>query len=89
LTEFSNEGPPSTVAARQDSEMRETENASGDLQAAEERASEPASKTQCAHHFGYLSERSNREKIPEDCMVCEKMLDCMVRTAKKETDNSQ
>jgi hypothetical protein len=77
------------VAVRQDSETRETEDASGSLHTAEEGVSELNPEAQCGYHFGYLSERTSGEKIPEDCMVCEKMLDCMVTTAKKESSNSQ
>jgi hypothetical protein len=33
----------------------------------------------CARHFGYLSERSSKEKIPEDCMICENIVQCMLK----------
>jgi len=33
----------------------------------------------CKHHFGYLSERSSREKMPEECITCEKIVQCMLR----------
>ncbi|MEM3700365.1 MAG: hypothetical protein QXL57_05815 [Candidatus Bathyarchaeia archaeon] len=37
-------------------------------------------KTQgCAHHFGYLSERKTKEKIPEECMMCENIVQCMLK----------
>jgi hypothetical protein len=35
----------------------------------------------CTHHLGYLSERSAREKIPEECIVCENVLQCMLKAA--------
>jgi len=44
------------------------------------RAEEPAAE--CAHHFGYLSERSSKEKIPEECMVCGNIVDCMLKSVK-------
>ena len=31
----------------------------------------------CRHQFGYLSQRSEGEEIPEACMLCEKLLECM------------
>ena len=31
----------------------------------------------CQHQFGYLSWRSEGEEIPEECMFCEKLLECM------------
>jgi hypothetical protein len=37
-------------------------------------------KTQgCVHHFGYLSERKTKEKIPEECMMCENIVQCMLK----------
>lgn len=33
----------------------------------------------CPHHFGYLSERSNMKEIPEECMTCEKIVECMLK----------
>ncbi|MBS7633235.1 hypothetical protein KEJ15_06435 [Candidatus Bathyarchaeota archaeon] len=33
----------------------------------------------CPHHLGYLSDRSNKEKIPEECMVCENIVKCMLK----------
>jgi hypothetical protein len=38
---------------------------------------------QCPHYFGYLSERAKGEKILEECMVCKKLLECMLSTVKK------
>ena len=31
----------------------------------------------CKHQFGYLSRRSKEEEIPEECLLCEKLLECM------------
>lgn len=31
----------------------------------------------CQRQFGYLSRRSEGEEIPEECMLCEKLLECM------------
>lgn len=39
----------------------------------------PSKPTKCAHHFGYLSKRSANEKIPEDCMLCEHIVQCMLK----------
>jgi hypothetical protein len=33
----------------------------------------------CAHHFGYLSKRSSKEKIPDECMICENIVQCMLK----------
>jgi hypothetical protein len=33
----------------------------------------------CHHHPGYLSERSSKENIPDDCLVCKDIVDCMLK----------
>jgi DNA-directed RNA polymerase subunit RPC12/RpoP len=32
----------------------------------------------CQHFFGYLKKRPKDTSIPEDCLTCEKMIECMV-----------
>jgi hypothetical protein len=36
-------------------------------------------KQGCPHHFGYLSQRKTKEKIPEECMMCENIVQCMLK----------
>ena len=47
------------------------------------------SSSPCQRYFGFLSQRPKGTPIPEECLTCEKMLDCMVSkpdaTAKLET----
>lgn len=43
---------------------------------------QPPAKQKCPHHYGYLKTRSKSENIPEECMICEKLLDCMRRGSK-------
>jgi DNA-directed RNA polymerase subunit RPC12/RpoP len=31
----------------------------------------------CAHHLGYLKRRPKNTPIPEECLTCPKMIDCM------------
>ena len=31
----------------------------------------------CAHHLGYLKRRPKNTPIPEECLTCSKMIDCM------------
>ena len=33
--------------------------------------------TGCAHHSGYLKERPKNTPIPEECLTCSKMIECM------------
>jgi DNA-binding response OmpR family regulator len=34
-------------------------------------------KTECSHYFGYLSQRTKRETIPETCIECTKSIECL------------
>jgi hypothetical protein len=33
----------------------------------------------CHYHTGYLSERSSKEEIPDECLVCKDIVDCMLK----------
>ncbi len=33
----------------------------------------------CHFHLGYLSERTQKEQIPDQCLVCEDIVECMLR----------
>jgi hypothetical protein len=33
----------------------------------------------CRYHLGYLSEREQKEQIPDDCIVCKNIVDCMLK----------
>jgi DNA-directed RNA polymerase subunit RPC12/RpoP len=35
-------------------------------------------KAGCGHFFGYLGKRPKDTAIPEDCLTCEKMIECMM-----------
>ncbi|RJS80620.1 hypothetical protein CW708_00130 [Candidatus Bathyarchaeota archaeon] len=32
----------------------------------------------CPYHFGYLAERPSGQGIPEECLTCDKLVDCML-----------
>jgi hypothetical protein len=34
---------------------------------------------ECQFHMGYLSERVKKEEIPDDCLTCKNIVDCMLR----------
>jgi hypothetical protein len=34
----------------------------------------------CLHHFGYLSRRPKDSPIPQECIICQRLGDCMVAT---------
>jgi hypothetical protein len=33
----------------------------------------------CSYHLGYLAERAQKEQIPDDCLVCPRIVDCMLK----------
>ena len=35
--------------------------------------------TGCQHHPGYLSERTSKEQIPDECLVCKDIVSCMLK----------
>jgi len=35
--------------------------------------------TKCHFHLGYLSERTSKDNIPDECLVCKDILECMLR----------
>jgi len=42
---------------------------------------QPLSETDhCSHHFGYMSQRSKGEEIPNECMTCTKLVKCILLT---------
>lgn len=36
----------------------------------------------CSRHIGYLSERGSKEPIPDDCLTCMEIVQCMLKQAK-------
>jgi hypothetical protein len=38
---------------------------------------EPVSDFTCGHFFGYLNKRQKGTPIPEPCLVCTKMVECL------------
>ena len=35
--------------------------------------------SRCPHHFGYLASRAEDVPIPRECLVCPKVLDCVMK----------
>jgi hypothetical protein len=33
----------------------------------------------CKYHLGYLSERTSKQQIPDDCLVCKDIVECMLK----------
>ncbi len=39
---------------------------------------EENNQTICLHYFGYLSKLPKKSSIPEDCLLCSKVVECIV-----------
>lgn len=39
---------------------------------------EQEQNTGCQYYFGYLNEKGKNEPIPQECVECEKAVDCML-----------
>jgi hypothetical protein len=50
-----------------------------DLVEAKEKPLKREKPSACHHHPGYLSERSSKEQIPDECMVCKDIVECMLK----------
>jgi len=33
----------------------------------------------CQYHLGYLSERERSQQIPDECIICQDIVECMLR----------
>jgi len=40
----------------------------------------PVVVSNCSHEFGYLSSRPKDSAIPDECLICPKILHCMVKS---------
>jgi hypothetical protein len=45
-----------------------------------EKSAHPSTPTKgCPHFLGYLSKRSSKEKMPEECIMCANVVNCMLK----------
>lgn len=35
-------------------------------------------EVKCPHHFGYLSELSPDKSVPEECLLCKRVVECIL-----------
>ena len=64
-------------------EPEETEPEVEETAHVEEKVEIPEAPSECAHHLGYLSERSSKEQIPDECMLCKDIVSCMLKKMKE------
>jgi hypothetical protein len=79
LTAIIKEENVAVVDAKPDATIEDNEGQKTNRSISEEGRTEPSVAVRCAHHLGYLGERGKNEKIPEDCMVCENIVKCMLK----------
>jgi hypothetical protein len=79
LTEIMVEEEASSIIKEdQEPELKGTEIEEPIVRPTDEKPSHANAK-KCAYYFGYLSKRSTKEKIPDDCIVCENIVQCMLK----------
>lgn len=80
LTEITLEKKAITIEEKKNLEKKKTKSEQASVYSKKETIAESPPKVQkCTHQFGYLSKRSAKEKIPEECMMCENIVQCMLK----------
>jgi hypothetical protein len=80
LTEITLEKRSTTFEEKKNLKSKKTVSEQASVDFKEKTLAESSPKVQgCVHQFGYLSKRSKKEKIPEDCMICENIVQCMLK----------
>jgi hypothetical protein len=80
LTEITVEKNQATIEEKKDLEKKKIKSEQARVYSRKETVAESPPKVQkCTHQFGYLSKRSSKEKIPEECMMCENIVQCMLK----------
>ena len=49
----------------------------------EEHVDIPEATSECFHYLGYLSEKTSKEKIPDQCIMCKDIVTCMLKKMKE------
>jgi len=44
-----------------------------------EKPNKSKEKPSCQYHMGYLSEREKNQQIPDECIICQDIVECMLR----------
>jgi hypothetical protein len=66
-----------TKEAAEESELEE------ETPCAEEPVKTSGAPSDCLHHLGYLSEKSSKQQIPDECMMCKDIVTCMLKKMKE------
>lgn len=79
LTEIIVEEQPVIAMLKSTPEERGDEISKTSLRFVEEKQSSPVKTPCCQHQLGYLSKRAAKEKIPDECIMCEQIVKCMLK----------
>jgi len=80
LTEITLEKSSTTFEEKKNLKRKKTRSEKASVYFKEKTLAESSPKVRgCVHHFRYLSERSKKQKIPEECMICENIVQCMLK----------
>jgi hypothetical protein len=78
LTEITVEEDTKTLGVQKEKEEIKIEQT--EIRKIEKQTTQKLQKTEgCLHYMGYLSQRSTKEKIPEECIVCQNIVQCMLK----------
>jgi hypothetical protein len=73
---------PAEQPLHQASDLTE-KNVSGIEQREEGKSESPQKPGSCQFHMGYLSERTSKEELPENCILCIEIVQCMLMKIKQ------
>lgn len=81
LTQITLDDASTLVEKKKDFEIKETENKIEEEKPPKGKIpDESLPKVEgCSHFLGYLSQRSSKASIPEECIICEKIVQCMLK----------
>ena len=81
--------PQKTILQHQSNNVKEDSEGKSLIKEETAAAREERFFSGCLNHFGYLSCRPKDSPIPQECIICQRLGDCMVATVyvKKTTDN--
>lgn len=76
------DAPEETFETEEAEELEDAEAEVEETVDVEEQVEPPESPSECTHHLGYLSEKSSKEQIPDECMMCKDIVTCMLKKMK-------
>jgi hypothetical protein len=80
LTEIVIDASPRTVQKTVVTNIgREETDENMEMSTLKAKLAQSVTSAKCTHQLGYLSKRSPKEQIPEECMMCGNIVQCMLK----------